>query len=354
MLRRLWLSLRRDHQINLRNYYYLVTIAVALIYLALIRWLIPADLSLKPALYVLDETADGRYAAYVLEQAAANPYAGPATLAGSVEELQAALEANQNSVGIALADAAPLPAVTLYFQSYMNPQVRNLMAVAVEDSLREAYGRPWPVAQELPRETLRGQGQAPVPFNLALTPFLLFSDTALIGLLFIAALIFMEKEEGALGAYLVTPGRIWEYIVSKALNLALLAVIFTLVLTLPTLGLRPNYLHLLAVMAMGSIFASLLGAWVAVYFDNLTQFLFPAVALMLVISLPAVAYFVPSFAPFWPQLLPTYALIFGLREAAFPTGSPEIVGSALLILLVANLALLAVSSYAFRRQIARA
>jgi hypothetical protein len=120
-----------------------------------------------------------------------------------------------------------------------------------------------------------------------------------------------------------------------------------------TVGRGPNYLHLLALMAMGAMFSALLGATVASFFDNFSQYLFPSVALMVGMTLPSVSYFVPSFSPAWLRLIPTYPLAFGLREAIFPTGNPQIVGNAMLALLVLNLVLLAIGSVIFDRQVAR-
>lgn len=353
MWQRLWLSLRRDWQITWRNFYYLVTLAVALVYLALTLWIIPAETTLKPTLYVVDQTGDLRYVAYIEQQAQVEGTTEQVALLNSVAELQAAMADQQNSIGVLVSAGTLLPEVTLFFQGYENPQVRNLLAVAVEDSLREVYDRPWVTPVKIGHQFLRPQVTAPIPFNHMLVPALLFSDAAMIGLLFIAALIFMEKEEGTLLAYLVTPGRVWEYLLSKALNLSLLALLFALILVPLTVGGRANYLHLLAVMLLGSMLVSLFGAWIAVHFENLTQFLFPAIVLITIISLPGIVYFVPSFAPLWLRLFPTYLLATGLREAVFPSGNPQIVSNALLGLLLLNGVLLGLSSRGFRRQLAR-
>lgn len=354
MWQRIWLSLRRDWQITWRNFYYLVTLGVALVYLALTLWIIPSDTTLKPTLYVVDQTGDPRYVAYLQEQARAKGTTNQVQLLDGVSELQATLTDRQNSIGLLVRAGTPLPEITLFFQGYENPQVRNLLVVAIEDSLREVYDQPWATPVEIERRFLRPQAAAPIPFNHLLVPALLFSDATMIGLIFIAALIFMEKEEGTLLAYLVTPGRVWEYLLSKALNLGLLALLFALILVPLTVGGRANYMHLLALMLLGSMLVSLLGAWIAVHFENLTQFLFPAIVVITMISLPGIAYFLPGFAPLWLRLLPTYLLATGLREAVFPSGNPQIVYHALLWLLLLNGLLLGLSSRGFRRQMARA
>jgi ABC-type polysaccharide/polyol phosphate export permease len=119
-----------------------------------------------------------------------------------------------------------------------------------------------------------------------------------------------------------------------------------------TIGLEANYPQLLAIVFLGSLFTSLLGATVAVFFDNFTQFLVPGMAVLFAIGLPQVAYMIPSFAPPWLRWLPTYPFAFGLREAILPSGNPEIVVSALLTLGVLTIVTLGLASAAFQRQVA--
>ncbi|HYF94490.1 MAG TPA: ABC transporter permease [Symbiobacteriaceae bacterium] len=349
MLRRLWLSMRRDNLINFRNHYYTVVLAVAALYLVALMWLIPENATVQHATYVVDQTAGARVAADLQTR----DTQGRVTVLSTPDELRTAMSENRNSVGLLFADGRPLPAVTLFFQGHENQRLQNLLAASTEDLLREIYGQPWPHSVPIAHEVLRGAGAPPaVPLRQMLLPIFLFSDPALVGLIFIAALLFMEKQEGTLRAYLVSPGRVWEYLLSKALTLTFLALIFTLILVQPVMGAGPDYLAVLALMALGSIFSALLGAWAAIYFDNLAQFLFPAVALMAVLTLPTASYLAPSFSPVWIRLFPTYPLVFGLREALSPTGRPQIIYTALATLLVLDGLLLAAASLSFRRQIA--
>ncbi len=338
----------RDNRINFRNHYYTVTIAFALIYLVLVLWVIPSEATVKHATYLLDQTSDGRIAAAAVQQ----DQEGRLHVVSSADELRAAMKQNQNSVGIAVAEGDPLPQTTLFFQGHESERQRALLAVSTESWLEglELPGQPAQV--QISTVALRPQA-APekIPLNKSLVPLFLFTDAGMIGLLLIAALIFFEKEEGTLNAYLVTPGRIWEYLLSKTLTLTLVALSFLVVLVPPTLGLGPNYLHLIGVMALGAALTTLLGALIAVWFENLTQFLFPAIGLLVVFSLPQFSFFFPSFSPVWVRWLPTYPMIFGLREAAFPSGNPEIVSSAMLSLLVVDVLLLALASLAFRRRL---
>jgi ABC-type Na+ efflux pump permease subunit len=352
MLRRLWTSLRRDNLINLRNHFYTVQLLVAVIYVVTV-WLTPETLSVKPDVYLADLTADGRFAAHAQQEAPAPGTTGELFLLDSAEAVQQALQENRSSVGIVLREGAdsPLPQVSLYFQGHENAKVRNLLAVAVEDELRELYQQPWQSTVAVQVEQLRGGAARDISLREMLVPILLFSDAGMVGLMFIAALVFMEKEEGTLRAYLVTPGRVWEYLLSKALTLAWIAILFTLILVPVTIGLGANYLHLLAIIVLGSLMTSLFGAAIAVYFDNFTQFLLPMIGIVMIIGLPAMAYFMPGFSPLWMRWLPTYPFVFGLREAVFPSGNPQIVYTALLVLAGTSAVLLALGSLSFKRQL---
>lgn len=347
MLRRLFMMIRRDDRINLRNHFYTVTVVVAVLFLIAVKWLIPAELGVESVGYLVDQTADRRVASAL----AGTP--GGLQVLPDAEALRQAVRENKNSSGILLTEGSPLPQVTLIFQGHENQRVRNLAAAKVESLLRTVYQQPIPGAHPVTVDTLGG-ARTELPFNKLLLPVLLFTDPALVGLLFIAALIFMEKDEGTLLAYLVSPGRVPEYLVSKAVTMSLLAVVYTLILVLPVLGLGPNWLHLLAIMVAGSLFATLLGAFIAVHFENLSQSLFPLITVMTVLTVPAAAYMNPSFSPAWLRFFPTYPMVFGLREALFPAGNPGDVYNALLILLGWTAAMLVLASAAFRRQVSRA
>ena len=349
MLRRLWMMIRRDDRINLRNHFYTVVVVVAVLYVIAVKWLIPAKLNVEQVGYLVDLTADRRVATALTRSGAMSSL----QLLPDAQALRQAARENKSSSGILLTEGKPLPQVTMVFQGHENQRVRNLAAAKVEALLRTVYQQPVPGALTVTVDTLGG-ARTELPFNKMLLPVLLFTDPALVGLLFIAALIFMEKEEGTLLAYLVSPGRVFEYLLSKAVTMAMLAVLFTLILVLPVLGFDPNWLHLLALMVVSALFSTLLGAFVAVRFENLSQSLFPLITVMTVLTVPAAAYMNPSFSPAWLRYFPTYPMVFGLREALFPAGNPGDVYNALLILLGWTAALLALASAAFRRQVSRA
>lgn len=347
MLSRLWTSFKRDNVINLRSGFVAITALVIVLYVAVVRWMIPADLSTQPRLFLLDATID-----QTLARAAAEEVEGgraDVVMVDSSAAIEAGMAERPHSLGIEAVQGAEGVEVTYYFQPFYNQLVRNLMVAWTESLLAEGDAAPTPIAVQQLRS---GAAAVDIPFNKLLVPALLYSDPAMIGLMFIAVLIFVEKAAGTLQAYLVTPGRVWEYLISKALSIALLGVGFAVLFVPLTVGVaRVNWPALLALTALGALFSSLLGAALAVFFDNISQFMFPAIVVVLAVSLPSVSYFAPEFSPWWLRILPTYPLAFGLREAIFPTGNPQTIVSALAVTAASSVVMLALAGWAFRAQI---
>ena len=347
MLKRLWVSLKRDFKMNLTNGYLLITVAVALLYMLVVRFAVPEQLSTSARLYLYDATTEQTMANYAQSFGEEQ-----AVLVYGETELTELMAENENSVGLILTEGDPLPQVRLVFQAAQGEQIQQLMLASLESELRALYGVE---ASDIEVSTrlLNEAYSEPIPLDKSLVTVLLYSDPVMIGLLFVAALYFVERQQGTVKAYLVTPGRVWEYVLAKALSLALLAVLFTLILVPFTVSSGVNYAALLGLVFMGSILSSLAGTLLASFYTDLGQFFAPGVLVILFLSLPGISYYVPSFSPWWLRLHPTYSMLFGMKEALFPSGNPQIIVSGILVLLALDIIMLAVSSLALDRQFVR-
>ena len=128
-------------------------------------------------------------------------------------------------------------------------------------------------------------------------------------------------------------------------------IIVTIVVTLATVGFGVNWPAVVAIVFMGSVVITLIMMIIANLFDSLGQFIFAGMIIMMLLGLPTVAYFMPSFSPALLRLLPTHPLIFGLREAYFPTGSTGILTQALAQLAITVLIAFPLAVLTFRRQL---
>jgi ABC-2 type transport system permease protein len=147
-----------------------------------------------------------------------------------------------------------------------------------------------------------------------LLPVFLTFDGVLMGFFIIAAYIFLDKKEGVVKAYAVTPSPVWKYLLSKAMILTTTILLASLVIIIPLMDMRINYLILLAFLISTGLFASGLGLVVAGYYDSMVKSFGVLYLLMIGMMLPALAYFTPSWDPLWLKFIPSYYIVFGFKE----------------------------------------
>ncbi len=145
-------------------------------------------------------------------------------------------------------------------------------------------------------------------------PVMLTFNGALMGLFIMAAYIFLDKKEGVIKAYAITPSPVWEYLLSKVLVLTVTALITSIIMILPIMGTRINYLLLIAFLITTGFFASALGLLIASYFDDMVKSFGVMYLLMIAMMLPALSYFAASWDPLWLKFIPSYYIVYGFRE----------------------------------------
>lgn len=114
-------------------------------------------------------------------------------------------------------------------------------------------------------------------------------------MLYVAAMIIFEKDEGTLNAVIVSPLRTSEYLWSKIITLTALATIESVVMFGGAMVfmywfdelILPNVLLLLiGIMSIGVIY-TLIGIILIVRFDKITDFIIPLSAVAMVLQAPA-------------------------------------------------------------------
>lgn len=73
----------------------------------------------------------------------------------------------------------------------------------------------------------------------------------------------------------------------KSIALSVVALVFALLFVIPLLGLKIYWGQLLLLVLLGSIFASLVGMMLASFSDNFSQFIYPAMGIISVLTIPA-------------------------------------------------------------------
>lgn len=145
-------------------------------------------------------------------------------------------------------------------------------------------------------------------------PVALYSDVVVTGLMFVAGMLFFERDQGSIAALVVTPIRTEEYLASKVISLTLLVVIIATALTLALYRGGGDWPRLLLAFALGGALFTLLGFLVAARFNTVSTFLTAFGLISTLLVLPVLDYFgLLSHPLFW--VLPVQPPMVLFRQA---------------------------------------
>ena len=180
-------------------------------------------------------------------------------------------------------------------------------------------------------------------------PSFLTFNGSLMGLFIIASYIFLDKKEGVIKAYAVTASSVWQYLMSKVGIIMLTSTVTSLIIVIPVMGLRPNYLLMLIFLLTTGFAASALGLVLTSYYDNITQAFGTLYILIIALMLPNIAYFIPSWNPTWMTFFPTYPMLEGFKEILLTNTNISYVLLASLGFLVAGIVLFLFANIRFKK-----
>lgn len=343
MLRRFVNLLKQDVTVAIRNYYHIVILVLAAIMILFINFVVPKEVKLTPTELIVDKTEGKQLENFLLQDGA-----DKGRFFNSREELMERVKEDDNTLGIIIEGDIKQPKVTVIHQGTESTEILNLLDATIENAL------------DVIRDTARNTNHRveylrlkvePIAFNKNIVPIMLVTEAVMLGFLLISVMVFQEKEEGSVRAYRVSPGRTLEYILSKAVVNVMLALIYSVVLVAFTVGFDVNYGALILLIVLASFFITMLGLTVSVFFRNLQEFLFVGVFLMSILGLPLSTYLSPSFAPSFITWIPSYSVLFGIREILFPTGKGEFILSLNSILVVESIIFLVLSYFTVQKKL---
>lgn len=354
MGRRLLSLWAKDLKVVTRNHYLTVVVGLALLYVLAVNFLIPAQLATSVDVVVWDQT--GSQAMLRLYEASgdsgpasSNPGAGRVISVDSEAAFSEALGAGNTRLGLKI-EGRDLPErIVVTYQGYENQRTRHLFEAALRAQAAALTGSPRPVFEtDILRPTQPGERP---PFNFSLLPVFIFTEAVMVGVLLTAALLYSEKDEGTLGAYRVSPGGVLEYLLAKSLAMGVLGVVFTVIVTALTVGFRVAWAPILGITFLSAVVMTLVALVVANLFRTISQFLLTGVVITVALGLPVAGYFAPSLSPWWFKVLPSYPLVFALREAYFPSENPAAIVEAAWQMLATLAVVLPLAALAFSRQL---
>jgi len=196
-----------------------------------------------------------------------------------------------------------------YLQGYESEKFKNLLKILHVES------------NETIEAAMNNQDVRPLAnnFNVLsdrenMMPSVLVFNGALMGLFIIAAYIFLDRKEGVIMAYAVTPSPVWQYLLSKVGVILVTTILSSFLVVIPIMGTQPDYLLLLLLLVTTAFFSSALGLLIASFYKNVTQAFGAIYGFMLLMVLPNIAYFIPSWNPDYLKLIPTYPMLEGFKS----------------------------------------
>ncbi|MHC5063215.1 MAG: fluoroquinolone export ABC transporter permease subunit [Planctomycetota bacterium] len=175
----------------------------------------------------------------------------------------------------------------------------------------------------------------------------IFGNLVMVSFFFIGGLILLEKAEGTLEAQVVTPLRVGEYLGSKVASLAALSLIESLVMV--SLAAGTNYEPVMFCLGVicTSVLYSLFGFVTVARYDSINEFIMPATAYIMLLSLPYLDYFEVWESPLM-ILHPMQGSMIMMAAAFVPVASGELIAG-----LVSSAVWIGISCWLARRAFRR-
>lgn len=315
--------LRQNLVLAHRNGFFLVVVGLALLLSILVNFVVPGEVSPAAKQYVVDLTEEGRVGTGLR-------LFKPEWLLDSEADLLAKLGQDREAVGVVFRGNLAAPEAVVYHPGGMPTRTVRAVEPVISAVWNAVHGMSQPVVHRT--ESLR-PGVSKPAYNKSLVPAILVMEVVFLGFFFVAVMVFQEKAEGTIKAYRVSPAGGWQYILAKVLANLAVALVYGALIVLLTLGFKVDYLRLLLLIAVASFLMTMVGLLLGVFYSGVSDFIYAALVVMLVMGLPMGAYLFPSFRLAFFDYLPTYPLLFGTREILFPTGRTDFLGTFLLPLL---------------------
>lgn len=342
---RFWTLIKQDLLVAYRNWYVAAILLTLGIMLALV-WLLPDEFNVAPAELVAD-VSEGQ----VIQTTLLTLGADPAQFYADRAALETELRARKSGVGILVEGRPDDLRYTFITQGRFAAENLNLLAAVLDGVAAHAAGAPLP--ENLAINLLRERSE-PVPARLAGIPIFLVFEVVALGFFLVAAMIFQEKQEGVIRALRVSPTGTLGYVLSKTAVFLILSLAYALLLLLLSIGLDVDYPRLLLLVALSSTMMTMAGIAVAVFFNNISEWFFAGTFVLLIFILPSVSYAIPSFAPAVLSWIPSYPVVFGIRELLFPTGKAGFLLNTTGLLIIYNLLALALAYWAVQKKLMQA
>lgn len=338
---KLWYSFIKEMKLSSKNWYFYVEVGMALVLLLILLFVVPENFDTKGEEYIfldlpqvvrdrlkedlLEETLDGvsqlvdveanntLYLAELFETEESKIY-----LLDSLEALHAFSSSERVPTLHVWVNQDHQVVQTYYLQGYETQKLRNLLLVFQNNKagmdVMEDY------ADNIVVRSLY-QEEAPLSDRENIIPVFLTFNGSLMSLFVVAAYIFLDKDEGVIKAYAVTASTVWQYLLSKIGVIIVTSMVTTLIVTVPLMGLQPNYPAMLLFLVTSGFFAASLGLFLTSFYKDIAQAFGALYIVIVIMIMPNISYFTPSWDPDWVKVIPSYVMLQSFKEIISVNGN---------------------------------
>lgn len=178
---------------------------------------------------------------------------------------------------------------------------------------------------------------------------LTFSDPSALGLILAGGIVLLEKDQGIHDSLFVTPLRLWEYLLAKAISLSLLSILSAWAIHVFSIGVPASPFHFTIGVLLTSSFFTLLSIGVVVRTQSINGFILLSQLYALPLAFPLLDVF--DIGDRWMYLLiPTEGSLLLLKSIMQPVSVEETL-YAIIILTIGNLVVFLWALRSFKHKI---
>ncbi len=366
---KLWYSFIKEMKLSSKSWYFYIELGMAVVLLLILIFVVPENFDTKGEQYIyldLPQVVVDRFKKDLLEEdlygaprfveVEANNTIYPAELY-ETEETEIYLLNSMEALN-AFSDSERVPTVhirvnesnqivqTYYLQGYETQKLKNLLLVfqnrkAGLDVIEE-------YSENIVVKSLY-QDTEPLNDRENVIPVFLTFNGSLMSLFIIAAYIFLDKDEGIIKAYAVTASSVWHYLLSKIGVIIITSIVTTMIVTVPIMGLQPNYPAMLLFLVTSGFFAASLGLFLTSYYKDIAQAFGALYIVIVIMIMPNISYFTPSWDPDWVKIIPSYVMLQSFKEIISVNGNMSYVMLASLGFAVLGMDIFILANYRFKK-----
>jgi len=347
---------KKDVLLGIKDVFILLELAFAVVIMLLLLFVFPKDIQRDAMVYIQDETG---MVQEIINNLAEDIEMEFDAFVETREEIVEGMIKNRNAMGVIISygneEDGTLYKTEMLVQPYTTDAMMKFVETEMEDMLsilHPPFGTyPLDVYKSVTLISLQEGLRDEIPFNRRMLPALILVMVGILGMFAMVSLIGQERSDATIRAFRVTPTGMIGFLVSKNLMLLAVSIVTFSILYIPVMGGFSGYLPALMITILTVIFGSAVGTFLGSYFDNPMASMGYVVLLMMVLSLPAISLFAPTFSPEWLKFIPTYHTLFGLDAAMFPDNNAHFIWNGALILGAIDVVAVTLSGWVFSHNV---